>query len=120
MGLRPYAGLAILLGGSAAWAQWGRGYSDGWGPGHMMGGWGFGGGIFMIIFWILIIVGLVVLIRWLVVSTRSHQAVGGPAGPAQTNQAQTNQARDILRERFARGEIDQAEFEEKKRLLAAD
>lgn len=80
------------------------------GPG-MMDGWGIGwfGGIFMIVFWILVIVGLVFLIRWLVQSTKSGSHPG-PAGPSR--------ALDILKERYARGEIDRQEFEEKKRDLS--
>ncbi|UCD83033.1 MAG: SHOCT domain-containing protein [Desulfobacterales bacterium] len=75
------------------------------GPG-MMGGWGMGwfGGIIMIIFWILILVALVFLIKWLVQSTSRNQA--GPAGG--------NRALEILKERYARGEIDKAEFEAMK------
>ena len=52
---------------SVAFAQEGR--HQGWqmGPG-MMGSWGMGwfGGIFMIVFWILVIVGLIFMVRWLV------------------------------------------------------
>ena len=86
-------------------AQWG-GYG-GWhmGPG-MMGEWGMGwfGGLFALIFWILVIVGLVFLIKWLIQSTsRGH-----------TGNAGGNRALEILKERYARGEIDKAEFETKK------
>ena len=79
----------------------------GMGPGMMGGGWGMGwfGGIFMMIFWILILVGLVFLIKWLIQSTnRTKPEAGGSAG----------RALDILKERYARGEIDKAEFETKK------
>ena len=51
---------------TAAFAQQGR--FDGWGMGPgMMGGWGMGwfGGIFMVVFWITILVGLVLVIKWL-------------------------------------------------------
>ncbi len=91
-----------------ALAQGGR-YGDWYmGPG-MMGAWGMGwfGGVFMIVFWILILVGLVFLIKWLVQSTHRSQA-GGHTG---------NRALEILKERYARGEIDTAEFEEKKKAL---
>ncbi|RJR50997.1 MAG: SHOCT domain-containing protein [Desulfobacteraceae bacterium] len=72
-------------------------------------GWGMGwfGGIFMIAFWILIIIGLVLLIRWLFQNTR-----GGRESPRSESRAL-----DILKERYARGEIDKKEFEEKKRDL---
>ena len=93
----------------SAYAQQGR-YGD-WhmGPG-MMGGWGMGwfGGIFMIVFWILIIVGLVFLIRWLIQATGKKENVG-PRG---------SRAMEILKERYARGEIDKAQFEAMKRDLA--
>ena len=83
----------------------------GWnmGPG-MMGNWGMGwfGMIFMIAFWVLIIVGLVFLIKWLIQSTGSGKP-GGRMGSS---------AIEILKERYARGEIDQAEFEAKKKDLS--
>ena len=101
--------LLLLLNGSGAVAQW-RGY-DGWhmGPG-MMGGWGGGwfGGIFMIVFWILLIVGLVFLIKWLVQSTK---------GNSMSPRSGSSSALEILKERYARGEINKQEFEEKKRDL---
>jgi putative membrane protein len=101
----------LLASGSEAFAQW-RGY-EGWhtGPG-MMDGWGMGwfGGIFMIVFWVLILVGLVFVIKWLVQSTKgdSHSARIG-----------SSTALEILKERYARGEINKQEFEEKKKDLLA-
>jgi putative membrane protein len=87
-----------------------RGY-DSWsmGPG-MMGNWGMGwfGMIFMIVFWVLVIVGLVFLIKWLIQTTGSGK-IDGHTG---------SRAIEILKERYARGEIDQAEFESKKKDLA--
>ncbi len=80
----------------------------GMGPG-MMGTWGMGwfGGIFMMVFWILIIIALVFFIRWLVRSTESKQ----------DRRVDESRALEILKERYARGEIDTEEFEQKKRLL---
>jgi putative membrane protein len=92
-----------------ALAQSGR-YSD-WhmGPG-MMGSWGMGefGMIFMMAFWVLAIVGLVFLVKWLI------QAATGQKGNVANN---SSRAIEILKERYARGEIDKAEFETKRELL---
>ena len=94
---------------TTAYAQQGR--YEGWrmGPG-MMGSWGMGwfGGIFMVVFWILILVGLVFVIRWLV------QATGKKGDSRQSG----SRALEILKERYARGEIDKAEFEVMKSDLA--
>jgi putative membrane protein len=101
----------LVANGSEAFAQYGGYGGYPMGPG-MMGGWGGGGwfgGIFMIIFWVLIIVGVVFLIRWLVQSTKGHSSPGWTGS--------SNRALDILRERYARGEINKQEFEEKKRDL---
>ncbi len=87
-----------------------QGYSGwGMGPGMMMGNWGMGwfGGIFMMIFWVLILVGLGFFIKWLVQSTNRGQAGGN----------NDNRALEILKERYARGEIDNAEFEAKRKDL---
>ncbi|MBS0013906.1 MAG: SHOCT domain-containing protein [Desulfobacterales bacterium] len=105
----------VILSDSIALAQ--QGSYNGWhmGPG-MMGGYGmmgWFGGIFTLVVWILIIVGLVLLIKWLVQSTRSE-----PGGLSGTGVA-TSRALEILRERYARGEIDKAEFEEKKKDLSS-
>ena len=77
----------------------------GWyGSGAQMGAWGWAGGIAMILFWVLIVVGLVVLIRFLLAKTKAE-------GSGLTVR---RDALDILKERYAKGEIDKAEFEQKK------
>jgi putative membrane protein len=89
--------------------QWG----SGWGGGHMMGGWGSGYGmgwlgiIIMLAFWILVIVGIIFLIRWLAVQTKREGS--GPGAE--------ESALEILKKRYARGEIGKEEFEEKKKDL---
>ena len=92
----------VLFSSTQAMAQWGD--NRGWhmGPG-MMGGWGMGwfGGIFMMIFWVLVLVGLVFLIKWLIQTTNRVKSDAG----------NSNRALEILKERYARGEIDTAEFE---------
>lgn len=65
----------------------------------------------MPLFWILIIVGVVLLIVWLVNQT---------SGISPSNSTGTGKsAMDILKERYARGEINKEEFEEKKRDLGS-
>ena len=84
--------------------------NSGWGMGPgMMGNWGMGwfGMIFMMIFWVLVIIGLVFLVKWLIQASSSGKAA------QQTGQ----RAVEILKERYARGEIDKAEFESMKRDL---
>ena len=77
---------------------------------HMWGNWGWGamilGPIMMIASIAAIVIIVVLIVRWL--------GGGSVAPPATTAKA----ALDILKERFARGEIDKDEFEERKRLLS--
>jgi len=68
--------------------------------------WGFGGW-FMMIFWIAVIVGIVFLVKWLVQQGRT----GG-----QTPQKEET-ALDVLKKRYARGEIDKEEFDQRKKDL---
>jgi putative membrane protein len=105
------AGAALLPIG--AWAQ---PSSDpdryAYGP-HMMwwgGGWYgmFLGPLFMILVFGAIIAVAVLLVRWL----------GGPGhGSAPHYGPPQRTPLDILKERFARGEIDREEFEERRRVL---
>ena len=81
-----------------------------WYGGHMSG-WGYGFGIFsMILFWGLLIVGVMVLLRYL-----SRGA--SPEPPAQHHPAQPPSAEQILAERFARGEIDADEYRSRLDIL---
>jgi putative membrane protein len=88
-----------------AWADASQGgyWHDGWGWGGMMFG-----GIMMIVFW----GGLIVLI---ILAVRSFS---GGSARGRTDSASGKSALDILENRFAHGEIDKAEFEERKRVLS--
>ena len=91
--------------------QW-RGNGN-WHMGPGMMDWGYGMSwfwhIIMIVFWIAVIVGIIFLIRWLIFSVRS-----GAKEPSREDSAL-----EILRKRYAQGEIDKEEFEEKKKDLTA-
>ena len=62
----------------------------------------------MMIFWVLVLVGLIFLIKWLIQATSRSRS----------DACSSDRALDILKERFARGEIDATEFEEKKKVIA--
>ena len=95
------------------------------GPGttwHMMGG----GGIGVILFWLLAIVLTVLVVAWLLREfggrgtapkrERDERPSEGRSEPA----SRDDEALRIVRERYARGEIDEDEFEARKRALQAD
>jgi putative membrane protein len=73
---------------------------------HMMDGWGgYGafGMLFMFLFWTLIVIGIIALVRYL--------------GDSGKNTKQEKAPLDILKERYAKGEIDKKEFDDKKKDL---
>jgi len=69
-----------------------------WGNHWMFGGW-------MWVFWIAVLVGLFFLVKWILQQ--------GRAGESKPNEG----ALDILKKRYARGEINKEEFELKKKDL---
>jgi putative membrane protein len=106
------AALAVMHG--AVWAQ---ATSDAeryaWGPNMMWSGGGWYamifGPLFMILFLAVLIAVVVLLVRWLAGPWHGtmppHHSLPGRA------------PLDILKERFARGEIDKQEFDERRRVL---
>ena len=93
---------ALVLSAGSAFA----GPSDGWGEGfgHMMWGGGFGmaGGLMMLVFW-----GAIIAL--IVFAVRGFSAGSGPASKPDPE--------EILRERYAKGEIDDEEYERRKAQL---
>ena len=90
----------------SAWAQ---ANSPNYGPHMWDGGWHgwFFGPIMMIVFFAVAIAIVVLLVRWL-------------TGGAQNKVPPSSLGKspiDILKERFARGEIDKEEFEERRQVL---
>ncbi|MFO8032049.1 MAG: SHOCT domain-containing protein [Desulfohalobiaceae bacterium] len=80
--------------------------------GGMMGGMGWMGLIFNLAFWILLLIALVLLIKWLLQSTKP------PERQSHSGQDSPGRALEILKERYANGEIDREEFEQKKKDLS--
>ncbi len=97
--------LGVLAAPLAAHAQ-DRAWEWGWGMHHpvgwMWGAWGIGMMVMMFAFWALVIAGIVLAVRWL-----ARQGGGG----------RPDRALEILRERYARGEINREEFESRRRDL---
>lgn len=76
-------------------------------------GFGFGfGWIFMIVFWGLIIWGIAAIIRGGLGHGCSHERHNHGH-----DNANENKALDILKERYAKGEISKGEFEERRKDL---
>jgi putative membrane protein len=76
--------------------------NDYWGHGSGNGNdiWGF---IFMLLMMALVILGIIVLVRYL------NHGAGNQNG---------NTALDVLKTRYAKGEIDKKEFDEKRKALS--
>ena len=76
----------------------------------MMEGMGFGSGYgmyFGMFFWIVILIGIVALVMWAIQKSGGTNVV-----------VEKESALDILKKRYAKGEIDKEEFEERKRLVS--
>jgi putative membrane protein len=78
----------------------------GYGGWPMMAGWGMGWGIIGIIFWVLVVIVIIALFRTLCRGGRCH------------GWEDKNSAVKILKERYAKGEIDKKEYEEKMKDLS--
>ncbi len=105
---RPAAQMSSMLAASlAASPVAAQVYGDGVGMWHGTWGWGHMvvGGLMMLLFWAAVIALIVLIVRWL-------------SGSAREQRPPDRSALEILEERFARGEIEREEFEEKRRLLA--
>lgn len=79
---------------------------------HDMSGWGYAGMVIgMVLFWVLIIIAIVALIRF---STGSAQARSNPQPTPYTESPE-----QVLAARFARGEIDEADYQQRLAVLRA-
>ena len=99
--------IAPTLGWAQAPAEPDRYY---YGPRMMWGGGWYGmilGPLFMILVLVAVIAGVALVARWF----------GAPWSGAQPPMPSARAPLDILKERFARGEIDKDEYEERRRVL---
>lgn len=104
--MRKIAEVAVVVASSwmtpgLAWAQrpyeWESGTHPMW---WMWGAWGFGMMLIMLVFWGVVIVGLVLGIRWFLKQGREQRS---------------DSALEILRQRYARGELSKDDFERMKK-----
>ena len=105
----------ILLGG---FGMMGSGMMGSYGGyGGMMSGYGFNplGAILMFVFWALIIGGVVLLVVWLV--RNATASAGAQRGGLSIGSSES--PLDILKARYARGEITKEQFDAIKRDLGA-
>ncbi|OGI50451.1 MAG: electron transporter RnfE [Candidatus Muproteobacteria bacterium RIFCSPHIGHO2_12_FULL_60_33] len=70
-------------------------------------GWWWGGAVHMLLFWVVLILIIAALAKW----------IFGKPGDSSRDAPRGKSALDILKERYARGEIGKEEFEQKKRDL---
>ena len=77
---------------------------ENWGWDHMSDGMGWGfGGPYMILVWVVIVVAIVLAVKSIM------------GGSSQIESSNKKTALAMLKERYARGEIEKEEFEQKKR-----
>jgi putative membrane protein len=105
--IRRVVGLLMGWWASLPTGAWAQGRGDWWWDGHpmgmMWGAWGIGVMLMMLLFWGAVITAIVLGIRWLL---------------RQDGRARPDNAMQILRERYARGDIGREEFEQRKRDLS--
>jgi putative membrane protein len=80
---------------------------------------GLAGGIFAVVwllvivgFWVLVVAALVLAVRWLIRQNSQDRVPQPPAGQPKEDPL------EVLRHRYARGEIDEEEYERRRKTLS--
>lgn len=94
----------VMLSALQGWCPW-CGDHMGWG-----GGWG------MLVFWLLLLLVVVVAVVWAVGRARA----AGDAAPGSAHGRGQDRAEEIVRERYARGEIDEETYRQRLDELRRD
>ena len=107
-----------LLGMPMMWGMMGGGFG-------MMGGNSWWGWIVMLLFWVLLIGGIALVVFWLARQGYIGGSTASGTGPSRErrpeNSGTTGQAAlDILKERYARGEINREQYDQMKRDILGD
>jgi ABC-type Fe3+/spermidine/putrescine transport system ATPase subunit len=92
--------------GRSSKREW-SGLGSPWNMPMMRDSWGIVMMLMMLVFWAAIVVVIIVGVRWLMTSSRS--------GRQATAERQTESALDVLKKRYARGEISKEAFEDMRR-----
>jgi putative membrane protein len=101
--------IAVLIAAIAGGAMMGPGMMWGYGSSGTVGGWGMAlGTLAMLAFWIALIAGVVLLVRWTVSQASAPNTSTG-----------TDDSVAFLKRRYAAGEMDQATYERMKGELTA-
>lgn len=95
--------LGSIVMATSAFADSPQGLGSGYGHMNWGGGYGMFGGLMMLLFWGVVIVLIVIAVRWY--SDRHHES------------GKSSAAMEILKTRFAKGELDEAEFRQRKAAL---
>jgi putative membrane protein len=99
-------------------------HHDGWmGTHDGMGGWMGGTGFFWALLWPVVLIGVPLVVGYLLLTRRDTggaRADNVRSGDARTNEGTSDDALEVLRRRYARGEIDDEEFDARRRTLRGE
>ncbi|MEK7453225.1 MAG: SHOCT domain-containing protein [Patescibacteria group bacterium] len=69
-------------------------------------------GVFMVLWWALVVAGIFMLVRWIL--AQNNGSCNDKNHDKNHDKSANDSSLNILKERYAKGEIDKEEFDEKK------